>query len=173
LGLVIAYAGLGLLVAFAEQLTTRGGEIRLDGVVLSFTLVIAILVAVLLAFVPNVGAEGSLAQSLVSAGKRTTAGRGRQRLQRSLVVVQVAVSVVLLTGAGLLVRTLMKLQVVDTASASRTCCRWKSRWTAQAAASDQLTIRADAAEGRGTPGVIEVGLGSNVRCAAMTSSDST
>jgi putative ABC transport system permease protein len=114
LGLVIAYAGLGLLVAFAQQLTNRSGEIRLDGMVLAFTLVSTLAVAVVLSFVPNIGAEGSLAASLVSAGRRTTAGRGRQRLQRSLVVIQVGVSVVLLTGAGLLVRTLMKLQVVDT-----------------------------------------------------------
>jgi putative ABC transport system permease protein len=114
LGLFIAYAGLGLLVAFAQQLTNRSGEIRLDGMTLSFTLVSAIAVAVVLSFVPNIGAEGSLAASLVSAGKRTTAGRGRQRLQRALIVVQVAVSVVLLTSAGLLVRTLMKLQLVDT-----------------------------------------------------------
>jgi putative ABC transport system permease protein len=114
LGLVIAYAGLGVLVAFAEQLTTRGGEIRLDGGVLAFTIAVAIGVAILLAFVPNIGAEGALASSLVSAGKRTTSGRGRQRVQRALVVVQIAVSVVLLTGAGLLVRTLMKLQDVDT-----------------------------------------------------------
>jgi predicted permease len=62
----------------------------------------------------NVGGEHTLASSLASAGRRTTASRGRQRLQRGLVVVQVAVCVVLLTGAGLLVRTLMKLQDVDT-----------------------------------------------------------
>jgi predicted permease len=85
----------------------------LDGTVRAFTLIVSVAVAVVLAFVPNVGQEGSIATSLVAAGRRTTAGRGRQRLQRSLVVVQVAVSVVLLTGAGLLVRTLMKLQVVD------------------------------------------------------------
>jgi predicted permease len=114
LGLVVAYGGLGLLVAFAEQLTTRAGEIRLDGGVLAFTFLVAIAAGILLAFVPNVGGEGTLASSLASAGRRTTAGRGRQRMQRGLVVVQVAVSVVLLTGAGLLVRTLMKLQEVDT-----------------------------------------------------------
>ena len=164
LGLVIAYAGLGLLVAFAEQLTTRGGEIRLDGVVLSFTLVIAILVAVLLAFVPNVGAEGSLAQSLVSAGKRTTAGRGRQRLQRSLVVVQVAVSVVLLTGAGLLVRTLMKLQVVDTGLGVENVLSMEIPMDGTGRKpEDQLNMYEQMQRKVATlPGVIEVGLGSNV-----------
>ena len=114
LGLVLAYGGLGLLVAFAEQLTTRAGEIRLDGGVLAFTFLVAIAVGIVLAFVPNVGGEGTLASSLANAGRRTTAGRARQRMQRGLVVLQVAVSVVLLTGAGLLVRTLMKLQDVDT-----------------------------------------------------------
>ena len=164
LGLVIAYAGLGLLVAFAEQLTTRGGEIRLDGVVLTFTLVIAILVAVLLAFVPNVGTEGSLAQSLVSAGKRTTAGRGRQRLQRSLVVVQVAVSVVLLTGAGLLVRTLMKLQVVDTGLGVENVLSMEIPMDGTGRKSaDQLNMYEQMQRKVATlPGVIEVGLGSNV-----------
>ncbi|MFN8573809.1 MAG: ABC transporter permease [Gemmatimonadaceae bacterium] len=113
-GIALAYAGLGLLVAFAQELSTRSGEIRLDGMVLAFSLVTTLAVAVVLTFVPNIGTEASLAASLVSSGKRTTAGRGRQRLQRALVVVQVGVSVVLLTGAGLLVRTLMKLQVVNT-----------------------------------------------------------
>jgi predicted permease len=133
-------------------------------VVLSFTLVIAILVAVLLAFVPNVGAEGSLAQSLVSAGKRTTAGRGRQRLQRSLVVVQVAVSVVLLTGAGLLVRTLMKLQVVDTGLGVENVLSMEIPMDGTGRKSaDQLNMYEQMQRKVATlPGVIEVGLGSNV-----------
>jgi len=114
IGLVIAHLGLSLLVAFARGLTNRSAEIRLDGMVLAFTLVSALAIAIVLSFVPNIGGHGSLAASLVSAGRRTTGGRARQRLQRSLVVLQVGVSVVLLSGAGLLVRTLMKLEVVDT-----------------------------------------------------------
>jgi putative ABC transport system permease protein len=164
LGLVIAYAGLGLLVAFAQQLTTRGGEIRVDGMVLAFTLVIALGIAVVLAFVPNVGAEGSLAASLVSAGKRTTAGRGRQRLQRSLVVIQVGVSVVLLTGAGLLVRTLMKLQVVDTGVGVENVLSMEIPMDGTGRSSvDQLNMYEQMQRKVATlPGVIEVGLGSNV-----------
>jgi putative ABC transport system permease protein len=164
LGLIIAYAGLGLLVAFAEQLTTRGGEIRLDGVVLAFTFGIAIAVAIVLSFVPNIGAEGALAASLATAGKRSTAGRGRQRLQRSLVVVQVAVSVILLTGAGLLVRTLMKLQVVDTGVGVENVLSMEvpmdgtGRSTADMLTMYEQMQRKIAA----VPGVIEVGLGSTV-----------
>jgi len=164
LGVGIAYAGLGLLVAFAEQLTTRGGEIRLDGMVLAFTFGIAIAVAVVLSFVPHIGTEGALAASLVSAGRRSTAGRARQRLQRSLVVVQVAVSVVLLTGAGLLVRTLMKLQVVDTGVGVENVLSMEVPMDGTGRSeADQLAMyeqmqRKIAA----VPGVIEVGLGSNV-----------
>jgi len=164
LGLVIAYAGLGLLVAFAEQLTTRGGEIRLDGTVLAFTFGIAIAVAIVLSFVPNIGEEGALAASLATAGKRSTAGRGRQRLQRSLVVVQVGVSVILLTGAGLLVRTLMKLQVVDTGVGVENVLSMEVPMDGTGRSSaDQLAMyeqmqRRIAA----VPGVIEVGLGSNI-----------
>ena len=164
LGLVIAYAGLGLLVAFAQQLTNRGGEIRLDGIVLTFTLVTTLAIAVVLSFVPNIGAEGSLAASLVSAGRRTTAGRGRQRLQRTLVVVQVGVSVVLLSGAGLLVRTLMNLQVVDTGVAAANVLSMEISMDGMGRTiAEQLTMyeemrRAIAA----LPGVKEVGLGNAV-----------
>src|SRR5205814_7703044 len=69
---------------------------------------------IVLSFVPSIGGDHSLATPLSSAGKRTTIGRGGQRLQRFLVVAQLAVCVVLLTAAGLLVRTLGKLQSVET-----------------------------------------------------------
>jgi putative ABC transport system permease protein len=164
LGLVIAYAGLGLLVAFAEQLTTRGGEIRLDGWVLSFTIAIAIMVAVLLSFVPNIGEEGALAGSLAAAGRRSTASRGRQRLQKTLVVVQVGVSIVLLTGAGLLVRTLMKLQVVDTGLRVENVLSMEVPMDGTGRNSvDQLAMYEQMQRKIATiPGVTDVALGSNV-----------
>ena len=164
LGLLIAYAGLGLLVAFASGLTNRGNEIRLDGMTLTFTLVSSLIVAVVLSFVPNIGAEGALAASLISAGRRTTAGRRRQRLQRILVVVQVAVTVVLLTGAGLLVRTLMKLQVVDTGVRIENVLSMEvslegSGRTGQARLDLYEEVRRKVAA---VPGVMDVGLGNSV-----------
>jgi predicted permease len=169
LGLILAFAGLGLLKAFADQLTTRGGEIRMDGAVLSFTVAVAIGVAIVLAFVPNLGAEGSLAASLVSAGRRTTAGRGRQRLQRSLVVVQVAVSVVLLTGAGLLVRTLMKLQVVDTGVRVENVLTMEVPMDGSGrSTAEQLTMYEQMRDRIATlPGVTEAAVGSSVPLRAM------
>lgn len=112
LGVLVAYAGLRLLVSFAAQLSTRANEIRIDGVVLALGVATSLVVAVVLSFVPRIGGERGLLASLAAAGRRSTLGRAGQRLQRSLVVVQLAVSMVLLTGAGLLVRTLANLQAV-------------------------------------------------------------
>jgi putative ABC transport system permease protein len=109
LGVLVAFAGLKLLVSFAAQLTTRADEIRIDGVVLAVGLATSVAAAVALSFVSRVGGE-----ILPAAGRGTTLSKGRQRFQRSLVVAQVAVCMVLLTGAGLLVRTLSKLQSVET-----------------------------------------------------------
>jgi predicted permease len=114
LGVLVAFAGLKMLVAFASQLTTRADEIRVDGLVLAVSLLTSIVAAVLLSFVPQVSDERSLAAPLVSGGRRSTASRGRQRLQQILVVTQLAVCMVLLTAAGLLVRTLEKLNSVET-----------------------------------------------------------
>jgi putative ABC transport system permease protein len=114
LGLVLAFAGVGMLKAFAERYSPRAGEIRVDGMVLAFTLGLAVLVAVLLSFAPTLARERTLGAALAAGGKRATGGAHRQRLQRALVVAQVAVSVVLLTGAGLLTRTMQRLAVVDT-----------------------------------------------------------
>ncbi len=114
LGVLVAVTGLKLLVAFAAQLSPRANEIRIDGVVLAVGLATSIAAAIGLSFVPRIGGERALASSLAPAGRRTTLGRGRRRVQQSLVVAQLAVCMVLLTGAGLLVRTLGKLQSVET-----------------------------------------------------------
>src|SRR6185295_1143267 len=104
LGLVVAYAGVGMLRSFAERFSARAGEIRLDGMVLGFTLVIATAVASLLSFAPHVGAEHQLSAGLSAGSTKTTASMRRKRVQQGLVVTQIAVSVILLTGTGLLVR---------------------------------------------------------------------
>jgi putative ABC transport system permease protein len=114
IGVLVAFAGLRLLVAFAAQFSPRAAEIRVDGVVLAVGLATSVAAAVALSFVPRIGGQRALAESLAPAGRRTTLGRGRQRFQRSLVVAQLAVCMVLLTGAGLLVRTLANLQAVET-----------------------------------------------------------
>jgi putative ABC transport system permease protein len=114
LGLVIAWVGAEMLIAFAARFSPRAGEIRLDGAVLAFTVTLVFVVAVLLSYAPTLARERSLAATLLSGSRRATGGTRRQRLQRALVVAQIGVSVVLLTGAGLLVRTMQQLSAVDT-----------------------------------------------------------
>ena len=114
LGVLIALGGLGMLVAFTGRMSARAGEIKLDGVVLLFTLAVTVGVALLLSYAPRFTRERGLSAALAAGGRRTTGGGHRQRLQQSLVVAQIAVSVVLLTGAGLLTRTMQRLSVVDT-----------------------------------------------------------
>ena len=114
IGVLVAFAGLRLLVAFAAQFSPRAYEIRVDAVVLAVGLATSVIAAIALSFVPPIGGERAVAASLAPAGRRITLGRGRQRIQQSLVVAQVAACVVLLTGAGLLVRTLAKLDSVET-----------------------------------------------------------
>jgi putative ABC transport system permease protein len=113
LGVLVAGASVKTLTRFAEQLTPRAYEIRIDGVVLAVGFLTSIAAAIALSFVPRLS-RGVLAPSLAGAGRRMTLARGRQRAQRSLVVAQLAVCMVLLTGAGLLVRTLANLESVET-----------------------------------------------------------
>src|SRR4029079_13467041 len=99
---------------FAARMSPRAGEIRVDAVVLAFTLGLTLVVAVLLSYAPKLARDNALGAGLAAGGKRTTGGVKRQRLQRPLVLAKIAVSVVRLTGAGLLTRTMQRLSVVDT-----------------------------------------------------------
>jgi putative ABC transport system permease protein len=113
-GVAIAVQGVGLLTAFAERFSPRASEIRLDAQVLGFTLGLSVVVALLLSFLAALPREGSVAAWILTGGHRTGGSVAKHRLQRALVVVQVAVSVVLLAGAGLLNRTMMSLADVHT-----------------------------------------------------------
>jgi predicted permease len=113
LGLLLAFAGVGMLTAFAGRYSPRASEIRVDGAVLAFTSALVLVVAVLLSYAPKLAKESTIGTLIAAGGKRTTAGARRQRLQQALVVAQIAVSVILLTGAGLLTRTMQRLSTVD------------------------------------------------------------
>ncbi len=114
LGVVIAVGGVRLLTSLAERYSPRASEIRLDAAVLGFTVALSATVALLLSFLASLPKEGGFASWILAGAQRLTGRLGRHRLQRGLVVVQVAVSVVLLAGAGLLTRTMMRLAEVDT-----------------------------------------------------------
>jgi len=164
LGVLVAFAGLKMLVAFAQQLTPRADEIRVDGLVLAVGLATSVVAAVVLSFVPKIGSTTALAGPLAAAGRRTTGGRGRQRLQHSLVVAQLAVCMVLLTAAGLLVRTLSKLQSVETGVHSENVLTMEVPIEGDAIAqSEKLAMYERMRDRIGTlPGVEVAAVGSNV-----------
>lgn len=113
LGLVLAVGGLRLLISFAERYSPRANEIRLDGMVLAFTLGLTLAVALLLSWAPRLVKEGALGTWLAAGANRASGSLRKQRAQRVLVVAQVAVSVTLLAAAGLLTRTMLELANVD------------------------------------------------------------
>jgi predicted permease len=113
-GTGIAVAGVRLLTAFAERYSPRASEIRLDATVLGFAVALSVTVALLLSFLASLPRERGFAAWILAGGRRLSGGRRKQRLQRGLVVVQIAVSVILLAGAGLLTRTMLQLAEVET-----------------------------------------------------------
>ena len=112
LGLGLAAGAMGLLTAFAARFTPRASEISLDGSVLLFTLVVSLVTGLAFALLPALPAKVNLVAALRDGGAATSGGR-TSRARSALVVAQVAVSVVLLVGAGLMLRSLIALQRVD------------------------------------------------------------
>ena len=106
LGLAIAPATLALLVKFAARFTTRAAEVRIDLPVLLFTLGISLATGLIFGFAP------AITTSANPASHRVTTSRAGRQLRNLLVVAQVAVSFVLLIGAGLMMRSFIKLQQV-------------------------------------------------------------
>ena len=111
LGLAIAGWGVQLLSAFAERYTTRAQEISIDRAVLLFTLVVSVATGLIFGAVPAFARRLGEAASALRAGGRST--HGAHSVRAGLIVAQVAVSFMLLIGAGLTVRTLFNLQQVD------------------------------------------------------------
>ena len=110
-GVVLGAWGLRLLVALLPQeLLPFFVKIQLDGRVLTFTLLVSVVIALFVGLVPALRARSvDLDQSLKEGGKSGTSA-GMQRLRGLLVVTEIALAVVLLAGAGLMLRTLTRLQ---------------------------------------------------------------
>jgi putative ABC transport system permease protein len=113
-GIVLARFGVALLAAMAAQSFPRLGDTRIDLTVLTFTIVVALAAGILFGLFPAFqSARGTTQDVLKEGGQSTTAGRGRLRLRRVLVAAEVALSLLLLVGAGLLIKSFMRLQEVD------------------------------------------------------------
>jgi predicted permease len=113
-GLLLAEWGLSALPRLAPT-SVPWEAVRLDGWALAFTFVISLAAGALFGLAPAwQTARGKLYDGLKEGSARSTAGVGRGRLRQSLVVAEVALSLVLLAGAGLLVQAFAKLIRTET-----------------------------------------------------------
>lgn len=111
LGVVLAAGGLQLVRALGLDRADQGFEFALDGRVLGFTAGAALLAALVAALLPIMALwRERLAATLQDAGRIGGGGRSALGLRNALVVLQIAMSVALLVGAGLLTRSFVQLQ---------------------------------------------------------------
>src|SRR6185295_2041780 len=110
-GIVLGAWGLRLLVTLLpEELLPFFVKIQLDGRALTFTLLISVLTALLVGLIPALRTRSlDLDQSLKEGGKSGTSA-GMKRIRGLLVVTEIALAVILLTGAGLMLRSFTRLQ---------------------------------------------------------------
>ncbi|MFN7933587.1 MAG: ABC transporter permease [Bryobacteraceae bacterium] len=115
LGLLFAFAGLRTIVALNAGSIPRALEIGMDWRVLLFTLAVSIATGVFFGLAPLLHRFGkTVAESLKAAGGRTTASVEAGHFRRAMVVSELALALMLLIGAGLMIRAFWKLQAVET-----------------------------------------------------------
>jgi putative ABC transport system permease protein len=112
LALLLARTGLAVFVALAGNAIPRSAEIRLDGSVFAFAAVLAVVTGIVFGLAPAwMNSRTPLRESLQAGGRGSSGQGGRAR--QALIVAEVALTVLLLTGAGLLLRSFQRLHAVD------------------------------------------------------------
>jgi putative ABC transport system permease protein len=114
IGLLFGYGALRLLILLSATSFPRVLEARMDIRVLVFTMLVALATGILFGLAPAFSTRHVTHDALKEGGRSGTAGVGSHRLRGALVVAEVALSLTLLTGAGLLIRSFLRLQEVDT-----------------------------------------------------------
>jgi putative ABC transport system permease protein len=114
LAALLAIWGTSILVALKPENLPRLDEIGVDGRVLLFTFGLAVLTGIVFGLMPAWAvSRGRVNDALKENGRSATSGGARQRLRSTFVVVELAVALVLLVGAGLLIKTFWKLRAVE------------------------------------------------------------
>ena len=113
-GLALAYWGLQTLLAANPDSIPRSTEISLDPAVLAFTFAVAVATGLVFGLAPLLHMnDKAVTLAIKEGGARTTTNVGRNRVRRSLVVAEIALAVMLVIGAGLLIRSFDNLTSVD------------------------------------------------------------
>jgi putative ABC transport system permease protein len=114
LGLVLAWGGVGLLTRLGSVTIPRLAEARLDWRVFLFTLAVSALTGVLFGMAPALQVSSANPYTALIEGSRgSTAARSSRLLRNGLVVTEVALASLVLIGAGLLMRSFVRLRAVD------------------------------------------------------------
>ena len=113
-GVLLALWGVELLKPIGAQTVPRLREVNVDLGVLGMTLAIAVGTGIIFGLAPGLASGRSeLTEALKEGGRSSTAGTRRNRLRNGLVIAEVALALVLLSGAGLLMKSFVRLQSVD------------------------------------------------------------
>jgi len=113
-GLLLAYAGLRILTRFIPPDVAHAEMISIDGRVMVFTLIVAVVTGLIFGLAPaSQAARSNINDTLKEGGRDSGAGPRGKRLRSALVIAEVAVSFVLLIGAGLLINSFMHLRNLD------------------------------------------------------------
>ncbi len=162
LGLLLALWSLDALSGLVPEELPRLGEVRMDGRVLAFTLLVSLGTGVLFGLVPALQASSPDLNGVLRQGGGGRLAGGRNRSRSALVVGEVALAVVLLISAGLLLRSLWRLQDVEPGFRSEGVLTWSvslptSRYpdpARQAALFQQLLERVEALPGVKSAGAV-------------------
>jgi len=112
-GVLIASAGVAALVSHAPLELPRLHEIRVDGAVLAFAAALSVLSGLALGVLPVPHLARQSTAAALQGGGSGTPGRERHRARSMLIVAQMALALVLLVGAGLMLRSVLQLHAVD------------------------------------------------------------
>ncbi|HEX8174907.1 MAG TPA: ABC transporter permease [Pyrinomonadaceae bacterium] len=113
-GLIIAYFGIQVLTTVGSSNIPRLSDIGIDGRVLTFTLVISVLTGIVFGLVPALQASNPDINEWLKEGQRSSSGGAMRKSVRSwLVVIEMALALILLIGAGLLIKSFMRLWQVE------------------------------------------------------------
>src|SRR4029077_1058478 len=113
LGLVIAWSSLGPLLKLSAGTVPTVFDVSLDPAVLAFTLVMSIVTGLIFGIAPAMRTTKQDLRGTLNEGSRgSTAGPGHHRLRGALIPAEIALAVLLLVGAGLLLRSFSRLQEV-------------------------------------------------------------
>src|ERR1700761_6619047 len=111
-GLLIAYLGTAALQALISEDLVSSGRLGINAPVLSFAIAVSLVSGLLFGLFPAVESSGLDVQQTLKQGGRTVAGASSY-MRNAFVVAQIAMALGLLTGAGLLIKTLVNLKAVD------------------------------------------------------------